>query len=118
MADAKKQAGTGMPFDFSQFGNMGTGTWESMSDASRKLLEASASMNKEIFEFVSSRLNEDMAAQQKLLSATSFEDIQQIYAEFFQNASRQYINEMQKLMSMATGSMTDAAETVAKSGSK
>lgn len=118
MADAKNQSGAASPFDFSQFGNMGAGAWASMSDASRKMLEASATMNKEIFEFVSSRLNEDMAAQQKLLSATSIEDIQQVYAEFFQNASRQYIDEMQKLMSMAAGSMSDAADTVAKSGSK
>lgn len=118
MPEAKKPSGTAMPFDFAQFGDMGAGTWESMSEASRKLLEASATMNKEIFEFVGSRLNQDMAAQQKLMSATSFEDIQRIYAEFFQNASRQYMDEMQKLFSMATGSMSDAAQTVAKAGDK
>jgi hypothetical protein len=107
-----------MPFDFSQFSGLGTGTWEQMSEASRKMLDTAATMSREIFDFCSARLSEDMAAQQKLLQSGSFEDMQKVYADFFQRASRQYIDQMQRLMTMATGSMTEAARNAARTPRK
>ena len=117
MDQSTKRPDMTMPFDFSQFSQlsgMGTGTWEQMAEASRKMLETAATMNKEIFDFVSARMSEDMATQQKLLQSGSFEDMQAVYATFFQKASRQYVDEMQKLMTMATGSITEAAQSAGK----
>lgn len=110
MADRKPE----MPFDFTQFGGLGAASWEQMSEASRKMMETAATMSREIFEFASARLSEDMAAQQKLLRSGSFEDMQKVYADFFQRASQHYVDEMQKLMTMASGSMTEAARTATK----
>lgn len=118
MTDSTSKPTMGMPFDFSQFGQMGAGGLESITEASRKMLEASATMNKEIFEFANARLQEDVATQQKLLQSSSFEDMQKTYAEFVQNASQQYVNEMQKLFAMATETMSGAAASMGKPAKK
>ncbi|MGF1625275.1 MAG: phasin family protein [Alphaproteobacteria bacterium] len=116
MDESTKKPDLTMPFDFSQFSQlgMGTGAWASMAEASRKMLDTAATMNKEILEFVSARMKEDMATQQKLLQSRSFEEMQATYTTFFQKASQQYVEEMQKLMTMASGSIDEAAQSGAK----
>lgn len=108
MAQAGK--GPGMSFDPAQFGDFGAGSMESMTEAGRKLMETTARVNQEIFDFVNQRLSEDVAAQQKLMQSKSFEDIQKVYADYFQTASEQYMGQFQKLMSMAADSAKNAAK--------
>ncbi|MEZ5670680.1 MAG: phasin family protein [Alphaproteobacteria bacterium] len=114
MTQAGKKADMGMPFDLAQFGNLGAGGMESMAEVGRKMLEAGATLNKEIFDFVSARLSADLAAQQKLMQSTSFQDMQKVYTEYFQTASQQYMDEMQKLMTMASDTARDATDAVTK----
>jgi vacuolar-type H+-ATPase subunit H len=116
MSPADRKSGTAS--DSGQFDPFGTAAWEQMTEASRKLLDTAATMSREIFDFATARLTEDITTQQKLLQAKSFEEMQKVYAEFFQNASRQYLDEMQKLMSMATNSVTGTARSATRPAQK
>jgi len=101
MADASKKPNPAMPFDLSQFGDLGSGTMESMTEAGRRMMETTARVNQEIFDFVNKRLSEDVAAQQKLMQSKTFDEIQKVYADYFQTASEQYMSQFQKMMAMA-----------------
>ena len=114
MTQSGKKPETGMPFDMAQFGAMGAGAMESMTEASRKMMEAGATMNKEIFDFVNTRLSADMETQQKLMQSGTFQDMQKVYSDYFQTASQQYLDEMQKLMSMAADTAREAADAATK----
>lgn len=111
---AQSGKGTGMPFDMSQFGDFGSGSVESMTEAGRRLMETTARVNQEIFDFVNKRLGEDVAAQQKLMQSRTFDEIQKVYADYFQTASEQYMTQFQKLMSMAAANAKEATDAKPK----
>lgn len=51
----------------------------------------------EILSFYSQRMLADLELQQKLMSCSSITDIWELQRSFFENASKQYSDEMQKL---------------------
>ncbi|MGH1360844.1 MAG: phasin family protein [Burkholderiaceae bacterium] len=67
-----------------------------------ELLTAGMQINAEVANFVSHRISEDMALPSRIASSRNAEDISQTYTEFFQTASQDYANEMQKLTELVS----------------
>jgi hypothetical protein len=69
-------------------------------------------IEKEWGEFVGTRLSEDNHLFRTLQTCKSLSEAQQVYAQFWQTAVKQYGEETQCLMRIAQGAMEDTAGTV------
>lgn len=72
---------------------------------------AMQNIGKEWSEFVGMRLREDLQLFRTIHDCRSVQDLQQVYAQFWQTAFTQYGEEAQRLMRMTQGTVEDAART-------
>jgi hypothetical protein len=86
----------------------------SMETAGAVMFEGVARVQREIAEFVSERIRQDMETQQELLRCKSIDDVRNLQARFFRTAMDQYSAEATRLMriggELMTRSMDRAAE--------
>lgn len=68
-------------------------------------------VGKEWSEFVGARLREDVQLFRTIHDCRSLQDLQQAYAQFWQNAFTQYGDEAQRMLRIAQGAMDNATHT-------
>lgn len=66
-----------------------------MTELNGKLMEQAAKANNEWLGFIGRRLNEDMATSKRFMECKTFQDVVDLYQEFFQRAQQQYQAEFQ-----------------------
>ncbi|EKS37047.1 MAG: hypothetical protein ACJAVZ_002301 [Afipia broomeae] len=66
------------------------------------------SVGKEWSEFVGMRLREDAQLFRSIHDCRSLQDLQQVYAQFWQTAFTQYGEEAQRMMKLTQGTVEDA----------
>ena len=66
------------------------------------------SVGKEWSEFVGMRLREDAQLFRSIHDCRSLQDLQQVYAQFWQTAFAQYGEEAQRMMKLTQGTVEDA----------
>ena len=72
----------------------------SMSGIGTDWMELMTKMGHEMLEFTAARINEDVQTQHDLLEAKDITEVQEIQAQFFQKAMKDYTAESTKLMDM------------------
>lgn len=75
---------------------------ETMESAGHAMIEGVTKMQREIVDFVSERIRQDMETQQALLRCRSMDEVRDVQTRFFQTAMDQYSAEAGKLMRIAT----------------
>ncbi|MCG3268536.1 phasin family protein [Yoonia sp. I 8.24] len=65
-------------------------------------METMTQMGNEVMEFVAARIKEDVQAQQELMQAKDFAEVQAVQAKFFQGAMDDYAAEFAKMMEIGT----------------
>ena len=73
-----------------------------MVGASSAWFKAMGDMSTEVMEFVTDRIREDVKTQHQILNCKNVSELQQIQAEFLENAFEQYQAETGKLLEMST----------------
>jgi len=68
-------------------------------------------IGKEWSEFVGTRLREDVQLVRTIQDCRSLQDLQQVYAQFWQTAFTQYGDEAQKMMRITQNAVDDVAHT-------
>jgi hypothetical protein len=68
---------------------------EAMTEFNGRLLEQVSKANSEWLGFVNRRMNEDLAASQRIMECKTLQDLFAAYSEFFQRAQKQYQAEFQ-----------------------
>lgn len=66
-----------------------------MTELNGRFLEQMSRANSEWLGFVNRRLNEDVAASQRLMECKTMQDLLAAYSDFFQRAQEQYQAELQ-----------------------
>ena len=67
-----------------------------------ELFNASMQIGTEVNNFLRHRISEDMALPGRVASSHSVEDLSRTYSEFFETASHDYVNEIEKLTQLVT----------------
>ena len=98
---------TMMPFGFDMLTVMTQPPLTVMTDVNSKLFEGMAALAKEWGDFLNRRLAANMALPQQVAACKTTNDMQKVYAEFFQQASAQCLEEVEQ-MTKINMSMTDA----------
>ena len=73
-----------------------------MMRANQVLLEGMTAMQREIMEFGSARLRQDLETQEELKNCKDLQEAFRMQAEFAQKAMQQYAEEMSKLVELST----------------
>jgi hypothetical protein len=80
---------------FESWINMNRPVMEAMSELNGRWIEQVSKANSEWLGFVNRRLNEDIAASQKIMECKTLQDVFSTYSDFFQRAQQQYQAEFQ-----------------------
>jgi hypothetical protein len=75
---------------------------ETMSSTADAMFDGMTKLNREIAEFVSERIRQDIETQQQLLRCRSFDEVASVQTRFLQTAMDQYSHKAQKLMRLGT----------------
>jgi len=94
------------PLGFDALMSMTQPALAALAEFNGKLFDSAAQFNAEWAEFLSRRLQEDMAVPQRIAACKSPQDAQQVYVEYWRTAFAQYQEEM--------GRLTKMTETFAK----
>jgi hypothetical protein len=81
-----------------------------METAGAAVLDGLTRVGREMTEFVSERIRQDMEAQQELLRCRTFGDFQQVQSRFMKAAVDQYAAEATKLMKLSGEMMAKGLE--------
>ena len=101
-----------MPLDFSSVMEMNQDAIDSVGEMNQKMYEGLSSYNAEMFKFVNSRLKEDFAIPQHLMTCRTPQEVYNVYTEFFQTAMKQYLSEAERLTSLGGGVAGAALQTM------
>ena len=101
-----------MPLDFSSVMEMNKSTIDSVGEMNQRMYEGLSRYNEEILKFVNSRLKEDFAVPQDLMTCTTPQEVYNVYTEFFQKAMQQYLAEAERLTSLGSGVAGAAIQTM------
>jgi hypothetical protein len=80
---------------FESWININRPVMEAMSELNGRWIEQVSKANSEWLGFVNRRLNEDIAASQKIMECKTLQDVFSTYSDFFQRAQQQYQAEFQ-----------------------
>lgn len=80
---------------FESWININRPVMEAMSELNGRWIEQFSKANSEWLGFVNRRLNEDIAASQRILECKTLQDVFAAYSDFFQRAQQQYQAEFQ-----------------------
>jgi hypothetical protein len=83
---------------------------ETVEHAGAALLEGVSKVQQEIAQFVSTRIREDIEAQQQFLRCRSLDDVREVQIRFFKTAMDQYSAETARLMKLGSEIMTRSVE--------
>ena len=100
---------TMMPFGFDMLTSMTQPSLTAMTDMNGKLFEGITAFAKEWGDFFNRRLAANMALPQQVAACKTTDEMQKVYAEFFQEASVQCLKEVEQMtkinMSLTDGTM-------------
>jgi Phasin protein len=100
---------TMMPFGFDMLTVMTQPPLTVMTDVNSKLFEGMAAFAKEWGDFLNRRLAANMALPQQVAACKTANDMQKVYAGFFQQASAQCLEEVEQMtninMSLTDGTL-------------
>jgi Phasin protein len=97
---------TMMPFGFDMLTAMTQPPLTVMTDMNGKLFEGISAFAKEWGDFLNRRLAANIALPQQVAASKTTDEMQKVYAEFFQQASVQCLEEVEQMTKINT-SMTD-----------
>ena len=80
---------------FESWINLNRPVMEAMSELNGRWIEQFSKANSEWLGFVNRRLNEDIAASQRIMECKTLQDVFSAYSDFFQRAQQQYQAEIQ-----------------------
>jgi len=80
---------------FESWININRPVMEAMSELNGRWIEQVSKANSEWLGFVNRRLNEDIAASQRIMECKTLQDVFSAYSDFFQRAQQQYQAEFQ-----------------------
>ena len=101
-----------MPLDFSSVMDMNQGTIDTVGEMNQKMYEGLSRYNAEMLKFVNSRLKEDFAVPQNLMTCKTPQEVYNVYTEFFQTAVKQYLSEAERLTTLGGGVAGAALQTM------
>ena len=87
-----------------------------ITDINSKLLQNVASLQKDWAEYVHRRVNEDIAASQRLMNCQSLTDMQDIYSGYLQTAFEQYRKQCEKVVESGKSMTEVLAQSVGAPG--
>jgi hypothetical protein len=99
---------------FESWINMNRPVMEAMSELNGRWIEQVSKANSEWLGFVNRRLNEDIAASQRIMECKTLQDLFAAYSDFFQRAQQQYQAEFQ-YFSRLNQKLADETASVMKS---
>lgn len=106
-----KAAGT-VPFpDLARVGELNGTMFSEAAKFNAHISTTWQNIGKEWSEFVGTRLREDVHLFRAIHDCRSVQDLQQVYAQFWQTAFTQYGDEAQRMLRISQGAMEDAART-------
>ena len=97
---------TMMPFGFDMLTSMTQPSLTAMTDMNGKLFEGITAFAKEWGDFFNRRLAANMALRQQVAACKTTDEMQKVYAEFFQQASVHCLEEVEQ-MTKINMSLTD-----------
>ena len=89
------------PFDLSAMMGSNGDNIESAIQAQTAMVDGMTEIGREMFTFMSGRLQEDFEASRTLMPCKSPEEAFRLQCQFAETASRQYFDEARKVMEMA-----------------
>jgi hypothetical protein len=78
--------------------------------AGQTVVEGVTRFQREIIDFVSERIRQDMETQQAMLRCRTFDEVRDVQTRFFQTAMDQYSTETNRLMKLGTEMMQRSLE--------
>ena len=81
-------------------------TLEAIETASATMLENVTRAQRAIADFVSTRIREDLEAQQQLLRCKSFDEVRSVQSKFIKTAMEQYKSEAARLFKLGAATVT------------
>jgi hypothetical protein len=99
---------------FESWINLNRPVMEAMSELNGRWIEQVSKANSEWLGFVNRRLNEDIAASQRIMECKTLQDLFAAYSDFFQRAQQQYQAEFQ-YFSRLNQKLADETASVMKS---
>jgi hypothetical protein len=75
---------------------------QSMEAAGQAMMDGVTKLQKELVDFVSERIRQDVETQQAMLRCRSFDDMRDLQTRFFQTAVDQYSAEANRLMKLGS----------------
>jgi hypothetical protein len=75
---------------------------QAVESSGHAMLEGMAKVQKEVVDFVSTRIRQDLETQQELLRCRSFDDLRDVQTKFVKTAMEQYAAESQRLMQLGS----------------
>ena len=106
-----------MPFGFDMLNAMTRSPLTAVTDMNGKLLEGATAFTKEWTDFLNRRLAANMALPQQVAACKTTGEMQKVYAEFFQEASVQCLEEaghMTKINMNLTGETLKAMQRLSE----
>jgi aspartyl/asparaginyl beta-hydroxylase (cupin superfamily) len=82
------------------------------TDINGKLLESAASAQKDWAEFVHRRINENVAASQRLMNCKSLTDVQEVYTQYLLTALEHYREQSEKVVQTGKSITEGLAQTI------
>jgi len=83
---------------------------EAIEAAGTTLFAGLSQVQREMADFVATRIREDLEVQQDLLRCRNLDDVRAVQTRFFRNAMDQYSTEANRLMKLGSTLMTRAAD--------
>jgi hypothetical protein len=110
-----------MPFRFDLLAMMAQPSIAMMTDMNGKLLEGVAASTEEWGDFLNRRLAANMALPQQVAACKTVDEMQKVYAEFFQEASahcRDEVELMTRINMILTGEAVKAMQRLSKEAAR